>query len=229
MRGLTTMGAEPTMTARRKSSKTFESASRPNLPGDDMRSSRALAAVALAVTTATAAAACSSGSSSSSSVRVERQLQHRELHRQGDLHLVEQRHQPAAARRLRRTSSSRSRHRTRTSRSRTSRSRTSCSRPRSRSRCRATTRPTSTSSGAAAQQATQVKSGKLADITSRCRQLDRRARLGGAGLAGRRQAVRRAVRPARGGLLVPQGPVRARPASPRRRPPSPSLSPTTPS
>ena len=39
-------------------------------------------------------------------------------------------------------------------------------------------------------------------------QLDRPGRVGGDGLAGRRQAVRRPLRPAHGRLLVPQGPVR---------------------
>src|SRR5580693_3495307 len=60
------MCGQPTIAARRKYSKTFESALRPTLQETTMRSSRALAVAALAVATATAAAACSSGSSSSS-------------------------------------------------------------------------------------------------------------------------------------------------------------------
>ena len=56
--------------------------------------------------------------------------------------------------------------------------------------------------------ASQIPSGKVMDITGAGGRLDRPGRRGGGRLAGRRQAVRRAVLPPRRRLLVPQGPVR---------------------
>ena len=59
------------------------------------------------------------------------------------------------------------------------------------------------------QQATQVQSGKVADISSQVISVDRLARHPGDRVADQREVVRRPLRPARGRLLVPQGPVPA--------------------
>ena len=78
-------------------------------------------------------------------------------------------------------------------------------------------------------QATQVQSGKVADISSEVISVDRLARHPGDRVADQREVVRRPLRPARGRLLVPQGPVPAGRDHHARPRPSPSLSPTTPS
>ena len=64
-------------------------------------------------------------------------------------------------------------------------------------------------------QATQVKSGKLMDMTSAVSSWIETARQRGEGLADRRQAVRHPVRPAHRRLLVPHRSVLPGPASPR--------------
>ena len=92
------------------------------------------------------------------------------------------------------------------------------SRPRSRSHCNPATRPTSTSSGAVAV-ATQIRSGKLMDITERGRSpgqpIGPRPRRAG----GQRQAVRRPVRARTSSASGTARTCSPRPASPHRRRP----------